>query len=463
MATRALIPSGALGLGFDRDALAAGIAWKPDIICIDGGSTDSGPFYLGSGTSKYSRASTRFEWGELLEARAAAEVPIVLGSAGTCGTDAMVDWLVDITRDIAGEKGWRLKIATLKSGQVPDEVARALSEGRVTALTPDVRPPLDKTRILECSNIVALAGAEQTGAAISTGADVIIAGRTTDTAVISALPILNGEHAGSAWHGAKITECGALCSTRPGTGVIGAEFTGGDCTITPFAAGSRCTPESVAAHMLYENADPLILHEPGGYLDTNDARLEAIDTRRVRISGSRWVRSPEYRVKLEGARQTGFQTTTLVILRQSRYVRHIREWLRLLELRLTGDVAARTGRQPGTGPGGYSVEFRLLGMDSALGGLENRSRTPVEVGVLGLVVADTQEAATEVARILNPLLLHFPLTDDEEIPTFAFPYAPPETERGQLFEFTLNHVMRLDDPMDAFQLDVMEIGDGTTR
>ena len=205
-------------------------------------------------------------------------------------------------------------------------------------------------------------------------------------------------------------------------------------------------------------ADPLILYEPSGCLNTIDARLEAIDTRRVRISGSRRVRTPEYQVKPEGARQTGFQTSSLVILRQSRYVRHIREWLRL-----TRDVAARTGRQPGPGPGGYSVEFRLLGMDSALVGLETRSLTPVEVGVLGLVVADTQEAATEVARILDPRLLHLPLTDDEEIPTFAFPYAPPETERGQLFEFTLNHVMRLVDPMDGFQLDVMEFGDGTTR
>ena len=41
--TRVLIPSGALGLGFDQAALAAGIANRPEIIAIDGGSTDSGP------------------------------------------------------------------------------------------------------------------------------------------------------------------------------------------------------------------------------------------------------------------------------------------------------------------------------------------------------------------------------------------------------------------------------------
>jgi len=39
---KVLIPSGALGIGFDRDALANGLAERPDIIAIDGGSTDSG-------------------------------------------------------------------------------------------------------------------------------------------------------------------------------------------------------------------------------------------------------------------------------------------------------------------------------------------------------------------------------------------------------------------------------------
>ena len=50
MPTRVLVPSGVLGLGFDLAALERGIAARPDIICIDGGSTDSGPYYLGTGT-----------------------------------------------------------------------------------------------------------------------------------------------------------------------------------------------------------------------------------------------------------------------------------------------------------------------------------------------------------------------------------------------------------------------------
>ena len=66
---KVLVPSGVLGLGFDLEALKHGIENNPDIISIDGGSTDSGPFSLGSGTSKYSRAATKAEWKNLMIAR----------------------------------------------------------------------------------------------------------------------------------------------------------------------------------------------------------------------------------------------------------------------------------------------------------------------------------------------------------------------------------------------------------
>ena len=459
MATRVLVPSGVLGLGFDREALRHAAAGKPDIICIDGGSTDSGPFYLGTGTSKYSGASVRSEWKELLDARESAGCPLMLGSAGTCGTDGMVDWMLEATRDIAEATDRRLKVAVLKSSQSARSVQEALQAGRLAPLAGAPESGIDAEDIARCTHIVALAGAEQIAAALRTGADVVIAGRATDTAAISALPLMNGEHAGAAWHGAKIGECGALCSTRPMSGVIGLEFDGSGCTVEPHADGARCTPGSVAAHMLYENADPFILHEPGGWLDARGAAYDALDDRRVRISGSRWVASETYTVKLEGARLAGYQTTSLAILRDARYVANARRWLDRLEAFLAIEIPARTGMEAHD----YAIEFRLIGVDAALGPLEARASDPVEVGVLAIVTAASQAAATEIARLANPFLLHFPLTDDEDLPTFAFPYSPAETERGPLYEFALNHVMRLDDPMEAFRLEVTEVGCGPSR
>ena len=100
MNIKVLIPSGALGLGYDKTALDRGLDKKPDLIAIDGGSTDSGPAYLGKGISKYSRASTRLEWKNLMEARQKICVPLIIGTAGTCGTDETVDWFLEITKEI---------------------------------------------------------------------------------------------------------------------------------------------------------------------------------------------------------------------------------------------------------------------------------------------------------------------------------------------------------------------------
>ena len=44
-----LTPTGTLGYGFGAEALAAGMAMRPDVIAVDAGSTDPGPHYLGSG------------------------------------------------------------------------------------------------------------------------------------------------------------------------------------------------------------------------------------------------------------------------------------------------------------------------------------------------------------------------------------------------------------------------------
>jgi hypothetical protein len=453
MSTRVLVPSGALCLGFDADALARGVAMNPDIICIDGGSTDSGPFSLGAGQSKYSRAATKGEWRQLMQARASAGVPLVIGTAGTCGADCTVDWMYEITCELATELGQTIRVARLYSEQTPAIVTNALANGRVHPLTP--APDISARRLAEMTHIVALAGAEQISAALQTGADIVIAGRTTDTAIIAALPLARGDHPGGAWHGAKIAECGALCSTNPTSGVIMVEFDADGFTVEPLADGARCTPHSVSAHMLYENSDPFVLFEPGGHLDVTAARYTAIDDRRVRVTGSKWLPG-RYTVKLEGAAIAGYQTTILAVLRDAHYVANARKWVDQLHGFLTQTIAQRMGLAPDD----YTLEFRLIGIDAALGAMENRNGDPVEVGVLGLITAATPALSSEIGKLINPFVLHYPLTKGEELPTFAFPYSPAQSERGALYEFALNHVMELDDPMQAFRLVVNEVGHG---
>lgn len=470
MTTRILIPGGVLGLGFDADALARGVANRPDAICIDGGSTDSGPFYLGASTSKYSRQSTRSEWRQLMQARAELNVPLLLGSCGTCGTDAMVDWMFDMTVELAQELGQSLKVVRLYSEQSTDVLIDALANDRMTpldALTPtaaiaaatdvdatsSATAQLSAALISQCTHSVALAGAEQMIEAIQAGADIVLAGRATDTAVIAALPLMRGEHAGAAWHGAKIGECGALCSTHPTSGVIQIDFDSEGFTVMPLASEACCTPHSVSAHMLYENADPIRLLEPGGMLDVSEAVYTAVDHRSVRVTGSQWHVTQPYTVKLEGARAAGYQTLSLVLLREPRYVEQATAWVDRLQAFLMREIQSRMQLNEND----FTLEFRIIGQNAVLGQLETRKGSPVEVGVLLLVTSDTQARATEIAQLANPFLLHYPLTDNESLPTFAFACSPAESERGAVFEFVLNHVMPLDNPMDAFRLDVTRV------
>ena len=450
MPTRVLIPSGVLCLGFDRAALARGVAMQPDLIAIDGGSTDSGPWSLGAGQSKYARSVTKSEWRELMLARAEAGVPLIIGTAGTCGADACVDWMFDITQELATELGQSVTVARLYSGQPAARITEALAAGRVKPLTP--APEISAKAIAQMANIVALAGAEQIQAALATGADIIIAGRTTDTAIIAALPLMRGDHAGAAWHGAKIAECGALCSTNPTSGVILVDFDEAGFTVEPLADGATCTPHSVSAHMLYENSDPFILYEPGGHLDVTATTYTALDARRTRATGSKWVPG-QYTVKLEGARAAGFQTTLIAVLRDAHYVANAQAWADKLHVFLDALIAKRMGLDPAS----YSLDFRLIGVNSALGAMENRTGSPVEVGVLLIITAETQALAAEIGKLANPHLLHYPLTESEELPTFAFPYSPAQSDRGALYEFALNHVLELDDPMSAFRLTVTEV------
>ena len=133
-----------------------------------------------------------------MEARAQQNIPLLIGTAGTCGADSAVDWFLDITKEVANELNQSLKIVVIKSSQDNKTVSDAYLRGNIKPL-PNA-PEISSEIISKCSNIVALAGAEQIIDALQEKPDIIIAGRTTDTAIIAALPIMNGVDPGIAWH-----------------------------------------------------------------------------------------------------------------------------------------------------------------------------------------------------------------------------------------------------------------------
>ena len=101
---RILSPTGVIGSGFLESSFERGISMKPHVISCDAGSTDPGPAFLGSGATHFSREGTKRDLRIMLKGRDSLGVPLILGSCGTGGGDAGVDWMRDIALEIANEE-----------------------------------------------------------------------------------------------------------------------------------------------------------------------------------------------------------------------------------------------------------------------------------------------------------------------------------------------------------------------
>ncbi len=56
---RVLSASGQIGSGFMESSFARGIGLAPHVIGCDAGSTDAGPYYLGSGKAHFPKAGVK--------------------------------------------------------------------------------------------------------------------------------------------------------------------------------------------------------------------------------------------------------------------------------------------------------------------------------------------------------------------------------------------------------------------
>ena len=443
-----LVPTGMLGGGFSPETIARGISLGADVIAVDGGSTDSGPYYLGAGVAKTAESAVLRDLRLLLAAASSARIPLIVGSCGTSGTDSGVHWVAGIVTAICAEDGLDLTVAKIFSEQPADHLLPLLEAERIHALPPS--EALDAATLRRCAHIVGMMGHEPIEQALRAGADVVLAGRATDTAVSAAFALMRGMPPGPTWHAAKIIECGGQCTTNPAAGGVFARIDHSGFTIEPLDPDAACTPTSVAAHMLYETVNPYTMREPGGTIEVAGARYTAIDERIVRVEGSRFEPADQYTVKLEGAAITGYETVSFTGIRDPQILASIDVWAEVFEKTLTERVASVLDLPADS----WGADLRLYGYNAILGELEQEPATPAEVGVMLLVSAEDQETATAISKLANPLLLHLPLPAMNYLPSFAFATSPAHIDRGAAYEFVLNHVVEVDSPTGMFRLEM---------
>lgn len=455
--TRVLVPMGALGGGVLAEHVAYGVAKGAHAIATDAGSTDSGPSYLARGKSKYDRAAIKADLLVLMKAASEAGIPLLVGSCGTAGSDSGVDWTCDIAVEVASDLGIHPKIACLYS-EIDGAIIKAKNEaGKIRPLPP--LGPLDNATVDECDRIVALMGPEPYIRALEQGADVILGGRTTDTAVLAAVPLMRGASVAHAWHAAKTAECGGQCTVNPRTGGVLFSVDDTGFEIEPLNEANRCTPESVSTHMLYETSDPQLLYEPGGILDVTASSYRQIDDRSVRVEQSEWREMP-YTMKLEGAGSGKYQSILIVGIEDPDVLANLHEY----ETGMMQALHKRVGSTLGAEAGDYHLSLRIYGWNGVSGRpMPKDAAAPHEVGVMLVATADTQELANRIAKTLNPTFFHQPIRPGIEMPSYAYPFTPAEIQRGQLFEFKLNHVVETDDAHELVRtrwLDLASVSQG---
>ena len=139
-------------------------------------------------------------------------------------------------------------------------------------------------------------------------------------------------------------------------GTVGGDY----IVVEPMSDYQRCTPSSVASHAMYERIDPYWEYVPGGYVDMSACVYEAVDERRTRVTGSKFVTSEQYTVKLEGAGKVGERCLMVVGIRDPYVITHLDEaiaWSRKKVKERFGDT-------------GYDVYYHVYGKNGVMGELE---------------------------------------------------------------------------------------------
>ena len=112
---RVLSPTAILGYGFPAASFAAGLTQNPDVIAVDAGSSDPGPYYLGAGVSFTDRTAVKRDLRMMLVAGRERGIPVLVGSAGGAGARPHLEWTVGIVREIAREEGLQGSLAVIPS------------------------------------------------------------------------------------------------------------------------------------------------------------------------------------------------------------------------------------------------------------------------------------------------------------------------------------------------------------
>jgi len=445
-----------IGYGLPKDSLERGIEKNPDFIGSDMGSTDSGPYFLGSGDIKDTTLLKK-DLELVITAGLKKGIPVLMGSAGTAGTDVQLQKVIDIIKEISREKSLHFKLAAIHSEIDKNYLKEKLKEGKITPLVEEkvgsYNPSLSSSDIDDTEHIVAQLGPEPFIKALKEGAQVVVAGRSCDTSIFAALPMMEGFDRGLNMHMAKVIECASLCARPSSRDAIMGYLREDSVLFESQNPDLKCTAESIAEHSLYERENPYYQVEPGGTLDMTESSYEQYNERIAKVAGSKWIPSPTYMVKLEGARKGGYRSLTMAGVRDPIMISQIDN---IVETVLNTVKSILDDYVYGKD---YSIRFRIYGKNGVMNKLEIKKEiTSHEIFILVDVVGKTPQISKSACTIAKQKLLHCHYKGIlATAGNLAYPFSPDTIHTGITYNFNIYHLLELKDPYEVFPIEIINV------
>jgi hypothetical protein len=441
-----LCPTGHLSFTpLEKASFLAGCEQKPDVIAADAGSCDMGPRPLGADQHVSLEPWQRHDLEVMLVEARRLEIPMIVGSASDTGTDRGVDQFVRILGEVARDHRLApFKVAAIYSEQPIETLKARLADGR-TIEGLGGRPDADLATLERTTRAVAVMGAEPIRAALDAGADVVIAGRSSDCAIFAAPLLAHGYAPGIAYYTGKLMECASFCA-EPYMGkesIMGA-IEGDVVEVTAMHPGQRCTPASLASHAMYERADPYREYFVGGCIDMSHCRYEQVGPKTTRASGQLFVPAEICRVKLEGAGLIGQRRLAVVGIRDPYTIGLIDkalDWARSKLVERYGPIGE-----------GYQVYYHQYGRGAVMKDLDpTPALAPHELGIVVEVVHPDGAMATEICALAARNLFYARLPEVKGTAGAAALMSDEVLIGEPGYEWTLNHTIEVSDPMELFR------------
>ena len=175
------------------------------------------------------------------------------------------------------------------------------------------------------------------------------------------------------------------------------------------------------------------------------ATYEQTSDRVVRVRGSVFQPSAQgaYTIKLEGARIGGYRSVFMGGVRDPILCFQIDDLVSLVK----GYIKSRITYE-------YDLQIHVYGKNAVMGRLEPDTMTvPKEICICGEARARSQTEADHVLGTARMACIYRPYTNQRATAgKFAMPFSSVTIPVGQICEFCVYHLMRVDDPVALFPI-----------